>query len=117
MTRAVGRGLLLLHNNARVGHAGNLMPGWNRDIRSRLGAGAVSADSTGLGGAVVTWDSGSVNSGAASGGACEQDTISVPQNRRTTARLTANQLRHCISGLPSGIEISVSCALPSLTDH
>src|SRR5207248_9278138 len=32
MTRAVARGLLLLHDNPRVGHAGNLMPGWNRDI-------------------------------------------------------------------------------------
>ena len=26
MTRAVARGLLLLHNNARVDHSGNLMP-------------------------------------------------------------------------------------------
>jgi hypothetical protein len=31
MPRAVPRGLLF-HNNARVGHAGNLVPAWHRDV-------------------------------------------------------------------------------------
>src|SRR5438477_8903562 len=96
-------------------------PGGTATYRSRLGADAVSAACSGVGGAVVTWDRGSVNSGAGSGGACEQDTISVPQNRRTTARLTANQLRYSISGVHSGIE-DARCPRQypvrrSLTDH
>src|SRR5207248_8920823 len=63
----------------------------------------------------------SVNAGAGSGGAREQDTISVPQIRRTTARLRANQLENFISGLlryrRCALSAPVSCAWPSLTDR
>ena len=75
-----------------------LWPGGTAMYRSLRGAEAVAADSSGLGGAVLTWDNGSVNSGAGSGGAWEQVVTRVLQASRAMAR---NASQFAFSMFPS----------------